>query len=287
MNLKTISAFAMTSLLLMLFQNCDQQQMGFENLEQPTLSDGQGDSNDGGNNAAEEPLEVLDPPVDEEQTGPGDIGDGAPEIPDITDPDYDPDDPYNPPPVSFAGCDSYIEMPSDMVEIPAKDESKICYYKKLMDPIANHSSGTAGEERAAGVISDNHNGSGSIEPFILADVDFDFKLLGPRKVAFSGKFDDPLAEMKIDNYFLIQLQTTSMSAMWAYGTADAEPSGGRIMVNDEPVENFYSFARGGTATVTAIDVSSSVPAMTDLSVQFRALDCGGSAAGSHVYVVFY
>ncbi|MEZ4871350.1 MAG: hypothetical protein R2827_03700 [Bdellovibrionales bacterium] len=281
-----ISVLAISAILV-LFQNCDQQKFSFEKVEVPSTASGVDSSPDEEGAVSDEDLTELPPEDPVEQ--PPIIGDGTPEIPDIGDqPNYDPGEEVYVPPITFAGCNSFIEIPPDMTTIPAYDGQGICYYKKLMSAISNHKSGTHGEERTTGVVSDNHDeGPAVIAPFEIADISFNFSLAGPRKVAFSSKYDNPVAEMKIDNYFLIELAGPQNSAVWAYGTADAEPNGGQILLNGEPVENFYSFAPGGTATVTAIDVTSSVPAGVELSMRFRALDCGGSAAGSDVFLVFY
>ena len=74
---------------------------------------------------------------------------------------------------------------------------------------------------------------------------------------------------------------------WAYGTADAEPNGGKITVNNFVVENFYSYASGGTANVKAIDMTAAVPAGLKMSIRFRGLDCGSYAVASDVFMVFH
>ncbi len=283
MNRGSLLVVILASAVLVLFQNCDKQKFSFEQVESivpagtaddpaPSLPD---------NNNNDEP--PANPPV---------VGNGDPEVPDLADdpenPDYndDPDYVYVPP-GGFDGCASFVEIDVDTAVIPARTADGICYYKRLMSAIPNHGSGDMGEDRAPDVVSDNHDGPGVINPYIIADTSFDFSLAGPRNVAFSGAFNDPNQVMKIDNYFLIEIQGPENASVWAYGTADAEPNGGSILLNDQPVENFYSFAPGGTATVTAIDVSSSIPAMADLNLRFRALDCGGAAAGSDVFLVFY
>jgi hypothetical protein len=205
----------------------------------------------------------------------GSVGDGTP------------DNNNNQTEVEFPGCQTYEEITSHVFEVPARTNEGVCYYKKLMSSIDNHASGSFGESRTEGVISRNHNGSGNIAPFEMANVQMQFQMQGQRNVAISGTYNDPSAPMLIDNYFLFEVDTGLSNNMWAYGTADAEPRSGKILVNNNPVNNFFSFASGGTAQVSAIEFTSSLPVLQLMNMRFRALDCGGAAQASDVFIVFY
>ncbi|MEZ4871349.1 MAG: hypothetical protein R2827_03695 [Bdellovibrionales bacterium] len=271
---KFISILALSSILV-LFQNCDNPEVGFDEINNPSTSNPLNDDELGNNDG--------DPS--------GLVGNGDPSMANPEDPTQSLDG-YEPP--NFDNCSTFVEIPEGMTVIPAYDAQRICYYKKLMSARTQEKSGTRGEIRTDNVIADNHDDTvnnvdqgGVIEPYELADVSFNFRLAGLRRVAFTGKYDDANADMKIDNFFLVELSGPQNSSVWAYGTADAEPKDGKILLNGEPVENFYSFVPWGLATLTAIDVTSSVPFNADLSFRFRALDCGGMAEGSDVYLVFY
>lgn len=196
-----------------------------------------------------------------------------------------------PQPVNFSGCQSYQEITGDMIVVPARTSAGICYYVRLMSEQSAGSSGTRGEALATDVVARPHSprpDEGN-HPYILGQKEItQLQLLGARNVALSGSFTDPQASMFIDNFFLLE-QSTEVGSYraWAYGTADAEPGGGKISVNNFVVENFYSYASGGTARVTAIDMTAAIPAGLRMSIRFRGLDCGASARASDVFMVFH
>lgn len=195
-----------------------------------------------------------------------------------------------PEPVSFTGCRSFQELVGTTITVPAQNGDGVCYYVRLMSASSSHASGSRGEALAEDVVARPHaRPDNNPRPYILGQKQISqLQLLGKRNVALSGSFSNAQASMFIDNFFLVE-QVTEVGSYraWAYGTADAEPSGGKITVNNFAVEDFYAYARGGTATVAAIDMTAAIPSGLKMSLHFRGLDCGVAAVASDVFMVFH
>jgi hypothetical protein len=193
--------------------------------------------------------------------------------------------------VNFTSCQSFQELLGDSIVVPARTANNVCYYVRLMSSLPAASSGTRGEVVASDVIASPHlpRPDGGMHPYILGQKEItQLQLMGTRNVALSGSFSNAQASMSIDNFFLVEQSTeTGSYRAWAYGTADAEPTGAKITVGNYVVDNFYSYASGGTAQVTAIDMTSAIPAGLKMSIRFRGLDCGASAQASNVFMVFH
>ncbi len=201
-------------------------------------------------------------------------------------------------PVNFSQCTSFVEVnKEDLIELPNRATSSTCYYVKLINRIENHPSGTQGEVRAADVLASNHNGNSTnyISPFILGDAQVQAKNLKNWKLALSGSPNNPNAQMRIDNFYLVQIlfgDNPKFELVSAFGTADAEPIAGQkpILLDDKPIE-LKTYAPSGTATVEALNITppSDLAAsyMGIYNLRLRALDCGGSANGLDVYLVFH
>ncbi len=192
--------------------------------------------------------------------------------------------------VNFTNCQSFQELTGDSIVVPARTANNVCYYVRFMTEQSAAKSGTRGEALASDVIASPHTRpDGDMHPYVLGQKEItQLQLLGPRNVALSGSFSNAQASMSIDIFFLLE-QSTEVGSYraWAYGTADAEPAGGKITVGNYVVENFYSYASGGTARVTAIDMTSAIPSGLKMSIRFRGLDCGSSAQASDVFMVFH
>ena len=193
-------------------------------------------------------------------------------------------------PVSFASCKSFQELDGDVIHVPPSDEDGICYYIKMMSASPSRESGSFGEARATDVFARAHYPNRSRNPFILGEKQIqELVLLGKRNVALSGSFSNPNATMFIDNFFLLEQEIEARPfTAWAYGTADAEPrDGGKISVNGINVDDFFAYASGGRAQISAINLTPALPAELKMSIRFRGLDCGGSAVASDVFLVFH
>jgi hypothetical protein len=194
--------------------------------------------------------------------------------------------------VNFKNCQSFQELTGSAILVPARTSSEICYYIRLMSARGAAASGSQGEALATDVVARPHypRPDSNGHPYVLGLKDImSLQLMGARNVALSSDYRDAQATMFIDNFFLLEQSTEAGSyRAWAYGTADAEPSGEKILINNSFVVNsFYSYASGGTAQVTAIDLTSAVPAGLRMSLRFRALDCGSVANSSDVFMVFH
>lgn len=192
--------------------------------------------------------------------------------------------------VMFTSCQSFQELIGDSIVVPARTANNICYYVRLMSALPNARTGSRGEPLASDVVARMHaQTDGNTHPYVLGLKEItQLQLLGARNVALSGSFSNAQATMSIDNFFLIE-QSTEVGSFraWAYGTADSVPANGKITVGQFVVDNFYAFAPSGTAQVTAIDMTSAIPAGLKMSIRFRGLDCGVSAQASDVFMVFH
>jgi len=254
--------FSLLSLVLLAFQNCGNE-VTFQNLDKKPMADTISQGSDD---------EISDPEVLPEE----------PEIP--------PKDPTPDRDVEFV-CKTYHEITSSDFVVPPKTADGKCYYVRLMSPVAKHKSGAFGESRTVGVLSADHRSKpyvNYVEPYSLADVSMKVGLSGPWQVALSSSFSDPKQDMKIDNYFLIELSTSAWSYRFGLGTKDSIISSAKpILVNNTPIDSFTDFAAGGTAVVKAIGLNSYISASSKVNVRFRALDCGGEADGTDVFMVFH
>jgi hypothetical protein len=192
--------------------------------------------------------------------------------------------------VDFSSCMSFQELTGDTISVPARTGAGECYYIRLMSARSVDSSGARGEPLAMDVNARMHaTTNNDSHPYVLAQKDITMlQLQGARNVALSSDFRSPQASMFIDNFFLIE-QSTEVGTYraWAYGTADSVPINGKISVNGQEVQDFYSYAPKGTATVTAINMTAAIPAGLKMSIRFRGLDCGVSAQASDVFMVFH
>lgn len=203
-------------------------------------------------------------------------------------------------PTSFTECNVFIELDTAVspTVIPPLETTGLCYYKKILNAVPVHASGTNGEERAIDVLSRDHSSSSwqPINPFIMGEATFNFIFQGNRTVSLSsnGSADVTQGQMAIDNYFLVEtLNQNNVKHMLARGTADARPyinsnkEIGPILVNGEPVNDFISYAAGGTAMVGYIDISSGFEINDPTNLKVRQLDCGGSAQATDVYIIIH
>ncbi len=193
----------------------------------------------------------------------------------------------------FSECREFVEL--KISSIPPRD-SGICYYKKIIDQVSKHPSGTQQEPLAQDVIARRHynqetepNGA----PFVTGDFSITLTFLGERALSLtSNKVGDlslndakPIA---IDNFILAEISTPNeQPILIARGTADAVPTTGPILVNEQPVTDWKSFAKGGTATVPVLDISSELKINVATGFHIRMLDCGGSSRGTDVFMIIH
>jgi hypothetical protein len=196
----------------------------------------------------------------------------------------------------FRECMSFEELGAQ-VEIPSLAATGRCYYKKLLSGLPLAASGTRGETWAEDVIARRHGAAdarpdvpGGTHPFVLGDAATALTLLGNRNLSLTSSSVGSVNEienykLKIDNFILVELQIPSATKSLARGTADSEPSGGKILLNGAGVNDFISYAPGGTANVDVVSLGE-VP-VGELRLRVRMLDCGGSAQATDMYLVIH
>ncbi|MBK7845710.1 MAG: hypothetical protein IPJ71_18905 [Bdellovibrionales bacterium] len=200
---------------------------------------------------------------------------------------------------AFTECREFVELDTtaNQIVIPSLAETGKCYYKMIISAVNHHSSGSAGEPRAMDVLSRDHNSSSATpsHPFVLGESQLNFLVNGPRIVSLSStaSADGSMSKLKIDNFFLVELTSQGLNPQrLARGTTDSQPwtnnsrtTVGPILVNNQPVNDFQSYASGGTALVPYIDVSGNFQSGVPTTVRVRQLDCGGSAEASNVFLI--
>lgn len=205
---------------------------------------------------------------------------------------------------SFTECVEFVELDTtaNPVVVPSLESSGKCYYKKIINSVSQHSSGSRGEPRATDVLARDHDTTDwhPNHPFIMGSSSLNFVFQGDRTVSLSstGSADVNASNLKIDNFFLVEtVDANNQRTMLARGTADAEPytnankTIGDILISYDgvnyPVTDFISYAPGGTATVGYIDISDGFDIGVQTQLKVRQLDCGSSATASDVYIIIH
>lgn len=189
-------------------------------------------------------------------------------------------------------CQSYQEIVSDTFAVPARDSRNTCYYIKLVSAVASQSSSNI-IPRRTDIVSRNHDTwNGNQAPHLMGERSLSFKIMGPRQVVLSGDTHGG-ADIFVDNYFLVEvgLPGAALPALWASGTADAPPVDAKgnltpILVGGQPVTNYHAYQSGGTSNFSAYDFSPMLDIGENVSFRGSALDCGGAAYSSEVFLVF-
>ena len=196
-------------------------------------------------------------------------------------------------------CEEVIELASknDLLKIEARDSRGLCYAIKILSGIANSPSSLT-QEIDQEVVSRNHDsGSKNHHPYNMGSIKTEFRLEGQRVVKLSGGLSDQ-APILVDNFVLIGVHPADQdvganltSAYSALGTADAttiDESGtdSKSIEFNNVLIPLKIFGTGGTSTLSAVDITRSAEPEVIHSLDFRALDCGGSRELSDVYLLF-
>ncbi len=189
-------------------------------------------------------------------------------------------------------CQSYQEVVDSNFAVPARDSSNTCYYIKLTSAVASQSSMNIIPRRTDVVARNHDTWNGNQAPHVMGDRSLSFKIMGPRQVVLSGDTHGG-ADIYVDNFFLVEvgLPGATSPALWASGTGDAPPvdaSGNQtpILVGGQPVTNYHAYQAGGTSNFKAYDFSPMLDIGENVTFRGSALDCGGAAYSSDVYLVF-
>lgn len=196
-------------------------------------------------------------------------------------------------------CEKVIQLGSlnELLKIEARDSRGLCYAIKLLSGIKNSSSSLTTEIDQE-VTSRNHDrGSTNHHPYNMGSIKTEFRLEGQRVVKLSGGLSDS-APILVDNFVLIGVhpadQDVSHDLIHAYtalGTADSS------VIDDMTGETnsiefnsalipLKKYGSGGTSSLAAVDITRSAEPKVIHSLDFRALDCGGSRELSDIYLLF-
>jgi hypothetical protein len=182
-----------------------------------------------------------------------------------------------------ANCDSYVEITATSFIVPARDAGRICYYRKMVNELSSRSSTTVPDVRND-IIARDHDGK-TPHPRIMGSSSVNFAMLGEREVVLSG---DPYGgnDIYVDNFVLLEVASSKDIKLWASGTADAPPVGGMLQVGGQAIADYHSYQQGGTSNFNAINLQSLFPLNQTLTLRASAMDCGGIAYTSNVYLLF-
>ncbi len=179
---------------------------------------------------------------------------------------------------------------SNLLNIPARSEGE-CFSLKLFDAIQNSSSRLT-TLKDLEVVSRNHDSSNPRihNPYVLGSAKINFKLGGPRVVKLSGG-PNSTSPILVDNFVVSGIYPAQLAPLAshysAHGTKDStvDTNQTHILLKDSPIL-LKSFATGGTATVTPLEIVKEADTNLDYILDIRALDCGGARQLSEVHLVF-
>ena len=197
-------------------------------------------------------------------------------------------------------CEKVIELTSlnDLLKIEARDARGLCYAIKLLNGIENSSSSLT-KDIDQDVTSRNHDsGATNHHPYNMGTVKTEFRLEGQRVVKLSGGLSET-APILVDNFVLIGVHPADQdvssdlnSAYSALGTADSTVINEKTNSDTNAIEfnqtliPLKKFGTGGTISLSAVDITRSAKPQVIHSLDFRALDCGGSRELSDIYLLF-
>jgi hypothetical protein len=184
-------------------------------------------------------------------------------------------------------CSSYVEIKDDQFVLPAKINN-VCYYVKLVDQYDLSPSGNLKRYRD-GIVSRNHDGVGNRAPGIIGDRKIIFKLPADSQwsVVLGGDTHGE-KEMAVDNYFLAEISSASakLPVLWAAGTEDAIPQSGPITVDGQALTDFHIHGTSATSRFQPEDITSKIVKGESIEFHGSALDCGGVAGSTDIYLIF-
>ncbi len=179
---------------------------------------------------------------------------------------------------------------SNVINVPARSEGE-CFSIKLFDRISNSSSRLT-PIKDLEVISRNHDSSNPRihNPYVLGSAKINFKLGGPRVVKLSGGANST-SPILVDNFVVSGIYPDQIAPIPAHysanGTKDSTVDSAQthILFKDSQIP-LKSFASGGTATVSPLEIVKEADTNLDYILDIRALDCGGARELSEVHLVF-
>ena len=184
-------------------------------------------------------------------------------------------------------CLSYVEIKEDKFVLPAK-VNNVCYYVKLVDQYNLSPSGQLKNFRKD-IISRNHDGGGNRAPGIIGERKISFKLPADSQwnIVLGGDTHGE-KEMAVDNYFLAEIssENAKLPILWAAGTADALPGDGPLTVNGQAVTDFHIHGTSATSHFQPEDITSKIVKGESVEFHGSALDCGGIAGSTDIYLIF-
>ena len=216
---------------------------------------------------------------------------------------------FNPFDIDDEECTAMIELthPADgaPLVIPKRNGSGICYSIKLANGVENQSSLNFTDLDTSVLANDHGAGNRSINKNLrkLGEKITRLIIEGPRAIKLSGS-SDGLSPILVDNIILVGILPTSElnnpAYYKAYGTEDCkiwpESDIGKTFPFNQGSfiaygPNHYpipvtAYALGGTASVVPWRIDGPIEIGSDYSIDYRGLDCGGSAESTDIYLTF-
>ncbi len=184
-------------------------------------------------------------------------------------------------------CLSYVEIKDEQFVLPAKINN-VCYYVKLVDQYNLSSSGNLKSFRND-IVSRNHDGGGNRAPGIIGERKISFKLPTDSQwnIVLGGDTHGE-KEMAVDNYFLAEISSpsTKLPILWGAGTEDSLPNGGPITIKGQALTDFHVHGTSATSHFQPEDITSKITKGESVEFHGSALDCGGVAGSTDIYLIF-
>lgn len=191
---------------------------------------------------------------------------------------------------------SLDDVKKDLWEIPARSADGTCLYVKIANQLPVQASASSGLAQDSEVVASDHGKTSTAEnyytanPYIMASEKIQFRLADRRNLLLVGGLGENKT-LLVDNFVLVgvtpvgYVQDISKNYL-AYGTADSSAfrDKSKVIVRESLVD-VIRFASGGTSVVEPVPLQNKLAVGYNFFLDIRALDCGGSAHLSEIYLV--
>lgn len=187
-----------------------------------------------------------------------------------------------------AECDSFVELKASPYIIPARSSENICYFIKVVNAVASASSSTIPAMRSD-IIARSHDAN-TPNPRIMGETKITNLLIGGEREMILASNSIGTGIIKVDNFVLVESyfddnDGSSTRRLFGQGTADAPRTNEPLSVGGHEVK-YITGKNGGTDIINPIDLQAFIPILRPVQARISALDCGGTAEASDIYLVF-